>query len=223
MGDISNLAPEPALLTDREIDDCIITVLLQGLWDLQAERNAYRAALVEIARHVASPGAEDMVDRLGVEDLPTLVECVTGRYTPKAGAEAEDLRRCMERYTDGPIADEMRAILDEVDARDSVRYLEEQDKPRIDVIGQLRERVAALEAALATERAARANGIPSGSLLCPDCHGESDEHCERCDDDGYIVPCEGCKADAHYEDSDGVPLCDLCFVEMAADAAKEAK
>lgn len=116
--------------------------------DAERVRDAYRSALVDIARHVASPGAEDLADKLDVEDLPTLVECVTGRYTPKAGAEAEDLRRCMERYTDGPIADEMRAILDEVDARDSLAYLTEQDKPRIDVIGQLRERVAELEAAL---------------------------------------------------------------------------
>lgn len=137
-----------ALDADFTFDESSARAALHDAVKLRKERNAYRSALVDIARHVASPGAEDLADKLDVEDLPTLVECVTGCYTPKAGAEAEDLRRCMERYTDGPIADEMRAILDEVDARDSLAYLTEQDKPRIDVIGQLRERVAELEAAL---------------------------------------------------------------------------
>ena len=63
--------------------------------DAERVRDAYRAALVEIARHVASPGAEDLADKLDVEDLPTLVECVTAEYgNGHAAGDRARFERC---------------------------------------------------------------------------------------------------------------------------------
>lgn len=73
-----------------------------------------------------------LADALAAVDALTArlveVEEHGGTWTAKAGAEAEELRRAMERYTDGPIAAEMQAILDEVDARDSLAALDALDK-----------------------------------------------------------------------------------------------
>lgn len=64
---------------------------------LEGERDTYRAALVRIARHVASPGAEDMADNLAVGDLDVLVEVVSGEYGRGhvAGADVR-MARCKE-------------------------------------------------------------------------------------------------------------------------------
>ena len=90
----------------------------------------------------------------------------------KAGAEAEELRRAMERYTDGPIAVEMQKILDDVDARDSLRLLEELDRCR-KRLGEMKAPDASV--AVCDEIARRrARAVMSWGLKHDDEHGWSE-------------------------------------------------
>lgn len=54
---------------------------------LSAKCAAYEAAMKKIARAVASPGAEDMVEHITTADLPDLVEVVLGRLGADSDAD----------------------------------------------------------------------------------------------------------------------------------------
>jgi len=73
------------------------------------------------------------------------------------GGEAEELRKGVERLRDSladhreydgyDIRDRLQTLLDDVDARDSLAWLERHDEKREAEVDQLRARIAELEAA----------------------------------------------------------------------------
>lgn len=87
-------------------DDCPVS--------MRYALDAYRDGLVRIGAMLATPGAEDMADRLGVRDIDTLVELVGGIATRTAARIAATLRtRAAERRA---TADRMSADGEHADA-----------------------------------------------------------------------------------------------------------
>lgn len=125
--------------------------LAAGIATLATEREdwAQRAARLNVDRTIAIADfreAHTALDDAGAEPgahVATRIRQRFGAYTVKAGAEAEELRRRMEDHTDGPIADEMQLILAEVDARDSLRWLEELDAVKAKLADSLQREAAA--------------------------------------------------------------------------------
>ena len=92
-------------------------------------------------------------------------------YTPKAGAEAEELRAAVELALEeasaedyaSVLGDRIRRALDAVDARDSLRWLEDRDA--------LTARIAELESRPGYDAAVRACArIVEGSVVPENAH-----------------------------------------------------
>lgn len=73
------------------------------------------------------------------------LEDTPGKGCPGPGREAEELRKGLEAMTSGATQDEIQALLDRVNARDSLAYLEERGRA-VEEIERLRQRVAWWEA-----------------------------------------------------------------------------
>lgn len=144
--------------TERAAIEARLAAALRGPWtvhyeDRTAQNLGFRAIVrqadpqggcrhgVADATGWSQPNAEAELIAHAPTDLRTLLDALAeaearvpeleGAYTPKAGAEAEDLRQRIEQYMlacgSGAVADALQRILDGVDARDALRWLEERD------------------------------------------------------------------------------------------------
>lgn len=89
--------------------------------------------------------------RAALEDAGVVaLEDCEGYGSPRPGREAEELRKGLEGLLELSVIDEddIQSLLDTVDARDSLAYLEERDRAQAELAG-LRARVAELEGARA--------------------------------------------------------------------------
>lgn len=92
------------------------------------------------------------------------LENASGKGCPGPGREAEELRKGLEAMTNGATKDEIQALLDRVDARDALAYLEERDRAEDALLAacELANREAATaesNARLAAEERARADRL----------------------------------------------------------------
>lgn len=131
--------------------------------------------------HVSPTEAADDIEKLQteLEQLRAAVEEHEDNWTPERGAEAEELRRALEslqkKSDDEGLREAIGQVLDDADARDSLRFLEERDVQRAKL--QTAEDMLALAEAGAgvrpwPEPSAEDKVIEAARLWCkaaPDC------------------------------------------------------
>lgn len=123
-------------------------VVLEMWWD--GPRTACTEPNAALIAQAPTLAAEVLALRAALE-AAGLAELEGGGYgSPRAGHEAEELRKGIENLNWGweVDKDDLQRLLDEVDARDSLAYLEERAQAQAE-IANLRARVAELEAVLA--------------------------------------------------------------------------